>query len=207
MSEARAPGNVDPRIWAAVGWPGFAPQSRIIPPLVAAAVGHLTTRTEAMWQLAAWGVVPVGQLLKRSFNRPRPPSAWLRFGSRKPTGSSFPSTHAATYTAFYGFTAIVLVARGGPSRLMALIPVGLVALVGPSRVHEGDHWLSDVVGGHVLGAIYLAILLGARRAFAKRRSSGQLAKRRGVEDGSAPARPLQGGAGFAPRAERVLTAS
>jgi membrane-associated phospholipid phosphatase len=33
--------------------------------------------------------------------------------------------------------------------------VGLVALVGPSRVQQGHHWFTDVTASYLLGVAYL----------------------------------------------------
>jgi undecaprenyl-diphosphatase len=151
------------RVWAIVGWPGYSPQSRLIPPVVAAGVARVAGRRAAAWQLVAWGVVPLGGLIKRAVGRPRPPSAWLQVPAGRAKGPSFPSTHVSLYTACFGFTAVVLAGRRGAVRWLTVVPVGLIALVGRSRVHEGDHWGSDVVGGYVLGGSYLAAVLMLRR--------------------------------------------
>jgi membrane-associated phospholipid phosphatase len=158
------------RFWEAVGWPGYPPQSRVIPALVVAGVTRLCGRREAAWQAACFGVVPVGEAVKHSVKRPRPPTAWLRFGRRRPKGSSFPSTHVATYTSFYGYTAIALGRAGGPWRWLAAVPLGLIALVGPSRIRDGDHWRSDVLAGYVIGGSWLGAVLLARHVTGGRRA-------------------------------------
>lgn len=162
MAETRKRAAVTERLWAAVGWPGFPPQSLIIPTLVVGGVARMAGRREAAWQLAALGIIPLGEAVKRLVPRPRPPTDWVRLGRRQPRSSSFPSTHVATYTAAYGYTAVVLGSRQGAVRWLASLPIGLIALVGPSRLREGDHWRTDVVAGYVLGGSYLSVLLALR---------------------------------------------
>jgi membrane-associated phospholipid phosphatase len=147
----------------AVTWPGYAPQNRILPPIVAMVVGLARGPRMAAFQFAAWGVQPVGLLLKRIARRPRPLRAMLPLDGHRASGSSFPSTHVAMYSAYYGFTAWVLARRGGGSRLAATVPLTLIAVIGPSRIREGKHRPSDVVAGYALGATYLALLIALTR--------------------------------------------
>jgi len=39
----------------------------------------------------------------------------------------------------------------------------LIVLIGPSRVFLGAHWASDVVGGYLIGTIWLILLILAYR--------------------------------------------
>ncbi len=34
-----------------------------------------------------------------------------------------------------------------------------ILLMGYSRVYEGEHWLSDVLGGYLSGALWLALFI------------------------------------------------
>jgi membrane-associated phospholipid phosphatase len=61
---------------------------------------------------------------------------------------------------FYWFLAHLLVTHDRPDvadRAAAAGLVGLIALIGPSRVEEGHHWTTDVVASYLVGA---AALLG-----------------------------------------------
>jgi membrane-associated phospholipid phosphatase len=48
-------------------------------------------------------------------------------------------------------------------RLLSAPLVGLVIVVGPSRIHEGHHWLTDVLGSYLLGMSYVAALAALYR--------------------------------------------
>lgn len=85
---------------------------------------------------------------------PRPPAATLA------SGFSFPSTQVTLATVVYGFFA-VLVARELPGRRRAwpYVMAGLlVGVVGFSRLYLGAHWLSDVLGGILLGVVFVTAL-------------------------------------------------
>lgn len=76
---------------------------------------------------------------------------------------SFPSGHATISVAFYGFIAYVLVKEVKTWKVKVSIISGailLVALIGFSRLYLGVHYLSDVLGGHLLGVLWLIIGVG-----------------------------------------------
>ena len=41
--------------------------------------------------------------------------------------------------------------------------VGLVVLVGPSRIYQGHHWPTDVTASYFLGTTYLIVVVSAYR--------------------------------------------
>jgi membrane-associated phospholipid phosphatase len=47
-------------------------------------------------------------------------------------------------------------------------PIALVALVGPSRIHQGHHWLTDVLASYLLGTSYVAALAALYRRWLAR---------------------------------------
>ena len=76
----------------------------------------------------------------------------------------------------YGTSAYLLASRmRGGWRGLALAPLALVALVGPSRVQQGHHWPTDVAASYFLGSAYLAgvVALHRRLTAAEARASGQ----------------------------------
>jgi membrane-associated phospholipid phosphatase len=120
------------------------------------------------WREAAIliGVVVVGQglcaLSGELVGRPRPSTQLieLRIDPKEIEGfPSFPSGHVVHYTVFFGFLWFLALTRVKPAALHWLLVIllgGLVVLVGPARIYLGAHWLSDVVGGYLLGGAVLA---------------------------------------------------
>ena len=141
-----------------VSWPGFPPQSRIIPPALAAGMLVLGFPLEALFQLAAWGAGGISSLIKRVMRRSRPSSADVRVRPARIGGSSFPSGHVLIYTGVYGFLAFLIetLVRSNRLRRTAIgALVSLIALVGPSRIYLGHHWFTDVMASYLLGASYV----------------------------------------------------
>ncbi|HVI36278.1 MAG TPA: phosphatase PAP2 family protein, partial [Gaiellales bacterium] len=74
-------------------------------------------------------------------------------------GPSFPSGHSSTAAAFYAGLAL-LAGRRRPDRTKAVLAgcaVGIAVAVASSRVLLDLHWLSDVVGGLMLGWGWFAL--------------------------------------------------
>ncbi len=147
------------RVMSAVSWPGFPPQSRIIPPTIMGVLVLAGRRREAAFEGAAWGTALLSTVVKAVVRRPRPMPPQVRVVVAPLGGTSFPSGHVLTYVGVYGFLAYLAHAliRSRPMRLAIVAPlVGLVALVGPSRIQQGHHWPTDVVASYLLGTAYLA---------------------------------------------------
>jgi undecaprenyl-diphosphatase len=155
------------RVMAAASWPGFPPQSRVIPPTAITAMWLLRFRTEAVFETAAWGTAAVATVVKAAMNRPRPVAgADLRVVVAPLGGSSFPSGHVIGYVGTYGFMAYLAhtLIRDPALRWMATGGlVGLVVLVGPSRIYQGHHWPTDVTASYFLGTTYLIVVITAYR--------------------------------------------
>jgi phosphatidylinositol-3-phosphatase len=111
---------------------------------------------------AAAGAWAVQVAVKQLVERPRPPAG---LALSHATGFAFPSGHATDAAAVYGMLALLL-SRSGQRRSNAAAwaaAVGLVAVVGLSRLYLGVHWLSDVVVGIGLGGSWLLALVIAGR--------------------------------------------
>ena len=96
-------------------------------------------------------------------------------------GKSFPSGHAMSSTIGYGALLLVFLPVIAP-RLRRLVVAGfvlLVAAIGFSRLALGVHYITDVVGGYVLGLAWLA---ASTAAFSTWR----------VERGRPPVEPAEG---------------
>jgi undecaprenyl-diphosphatase len=140
--------------------------------------------------IAGFGALALDPLLKVLVGRLRPIVA---VPIDTAPGNSFPSGHALNATACYGALLLVFlptVSRRLRAPLVAAVVV-LVAAVGFSRVALGVHYLSDVVGGWLLGIAWLSVTTYAFRVW--RRETGQ------------PVAPL--GEGLAPEAAADLKAA
>lgn len=148
---------------AAVSWFGFPPQSRLIPPGVALALWVGRARLESVMTLAAWSSALLSTIVKAFMRRPRPVAGTdLRVVAAELGGSSFPSGHVLTYTVVYGWLAVLADVLIRPDRLRRLVVAALGALVagvGPSRIHLGHHWPTDVTASYLLGSSQLAALV------------------------------------------------
>lgn len=147
---------------ALVSWPGFPPQSRIIPPVIVGSMALSGRPTTAAFQASAWSGALISTGLKALVRRPRPLPPAVQVVVAPLGGTSFPSGHVLTYVVFYGFLAHVLAAHGRPDpaqRAAALGLIGLIGLVGPSRVEEGHHWTTDVVASYLIGTATLLALI------------------------------------------------
>jgi len=127
-----------------------------------------TIRAPSRWIAPFVLVVIVGQNLitnglKEVFDRLRPTINPIA----ETLGPSFPSGHSATAAAFYAAAALVL-GRRRPALGRALLAGGAVfiaVLVAGTRVMLGVHWLTDVIGGLLLGWAWFtvaAIAFGGR---------------------------------------------
>jgi undecaprenyl-diphosphatase len=132
----------------------------------------LRFRTEAAFEAAAWGTGALSTLLKAAMERPRPVAGTdLRVVVAPLGGSSFPSGHVITFVGTYGFLAYLtdtLVRDPVLRRLSTAGLVGLVLLVGPSRIYQGHHWPTDVSASYLLGTSYLVVVVGGYQAVKRR---------------------------------------
>lgn len=93
---------------------------------------------------------------KVAFHRQRPSG----IGVYTEASYSFPSGHATIAAAFYGFVVYYLwrqTARWGSRMNILFAGVILMVVVGFSRLYLGVHFLSDVLGGYLLGLLWLII--------------------------------------------------
>jgi membrane-associated phospholipid phosphatase len=154
------------RLMHAVSWPGFPPQSRVLPPLVSLTWLVLGFPLEALFQILAWGTGGLSFTFKRVMRRPRPAHPEIRVAVARIGGSSFPSGHVINYVGVYGFLAYALSTMARPAALRRAVVgglVGLIALVGPSRIYLGHHWATDVTASYLLGTSYLIALTAVYR--------------------------------------------
>lgn len=120
-----------------------------------------------VYVLAAIAGGVLNQLLKFSFQRPRPDLVAILTPA---SGYSFPSGHAMGSTIVLGMTAFV-VARMAPRLRWYPYAIAslLVLVIGFSRVYLGVHWTTDVLAGFAAGAILLASVALATRPWRRKR--------------------------------------
>ncbi len=113
------------------------------------------------------GEVVLQNTLKPLFARTRPEA----FFGPLPDSYSFPSGHALSATCFFGALTVIVWTRIADPCARAAFLFGAVVVtlgIGWSRLYLGVHYLSDVVGGYVIGAAWVGVvalleLLRARR--------------------------------------------
>ena len=100
------------------------------------------------------GAIASSELLKMLVQRARPPIEWHAVVE---SSSSFPSNHATAAAALYGFLAYAAW-QLAPQRwrgILVALCVMIVTLVGFSRLYLGVHYPTDVLGGFVIGALFV----------------------------------------------------
>ncbi|MCU1499641.1 MAG: hypothetical protein JWM47_3594 [Acidimicrobiales bacterium] len=97
----------------------------------------------------------VDSLVKIAVDRPRPV---VEHPIATAFGKSFPSGHAMSSTVTYGALLIAIWPWLSPlaRRVWLAVTILLVLAVGTSRLFLGVHFVSDVVGGYILGLAWLA---------------------------------------------------
>lgn len=164
MQRVRPPGLTE--LMLAVSWLGFRPQMPLIAVGVVTGLLWRGLRIEAAFAFLAFASYLLN-IIKELVQRPRPAAdldgivVVFTVG-----GSSFPSGHTLTYTIFYGFLAYLaytLVRPNAARRALLALLLGVIALVGPSRVYLGQHWFTDVLASYLLGSALLVALLTAYR--------------------------------------------
>lgn len=154
--------------------------------LVAALVIWLLTRRA--WRLASWAGVTatagglIGLLVKNVVERARP---HLPDPVSHAPGFSFPSGHAMTATTSCAVLLLVLLPLVPPSRRLLAWALAVISVVGVgfTRVALGVHWVSDVVGGWLLG---LAVVTATTLAFESWRADTGLRRTDPAEEGLEP---------------------
>lgn len=115
-------------------------------------------RTEAIiGSLTAVGSALSGAIIKMLVDRPRPSpslthvSIWL-------SDKSYPSNHVLVFTTYFGFLLYLLLNKPKhkiKGLFLSVIFILLIASIGISRIYLGVHWASDVLGGYLLGVLWL----------------------------------------------------
>lgn len=156
---------------------------RVLVAVVALGLWLRGSRRLALWAAATMlGGAILDVLLKTLVNRARP--VFVHPVATAP-GASFPSGHAFTATLGAGVLLLcVLPLLGRRGTVLAWILACLVPLaVGYSRIALGVHWVSDVVGGWLLG---VGLIAGTTAAFESWRREHARPPVRPTREGAAP---------------------
>ncbi|MEA2530583.1 MAG: hypothetical protein QOF01_2053 [Thermomicrobiales bacterium] len=154
------------RLMHLASWPGFPPQSRILPLAIPTVIALLGYPFEAIVQLLGWGTSALSGTTKFLMRRPRPDLPEILVTKARIGGTSFPSGHVINYIGIYGSLAFLANRYVRPKALRRVIVgalTSLIALVGPSRIYLGHHWFSDVLASYLLGTSYLLTLTSIYR--------------------------------------------
>lgn len=113
-------------------------------------------RIESIWLFINTALIAgLGNyLIKFLFHRKRPDVTHLVFAPH----FSFPSGHAMASSLFYGTLILLTPLLIKKRNLRLLVQVGLaslIVLIGVSRIYLGVHYLSDIIGGFMLGGAWL----------------------------------------------------
>lgn len=95
--------------------------------------------------------------MKLLINRPRPNV--MRLVYEKET--SFPSGHAMLSITLYGLLIYFIYSKISKNSVKWILITGLssiILLIGISRIYLGVHYTTDIIGGYLLGMIYLVII-------------------------------------------------
>lgn len=158
IQRLNVPGAAGLMAW--VSYLGFAPQAYWLTGAIVLLLFALGLRWEAVTALiASPGGTTVGVLFKFVVHRPRPTPDIVNVVEQL-SSYSFPSGHVLFYTAFFGylfFLTFTLLRRSWLRVVLLILLGALIALVGPSRMYLGQHWFSDVLGGYLLGGLWLLV--------------------------------------------------
>ncbi len=107
--------------------------------------------------LATAGSLLVNQILIRIWSRPRPFAVQAATLLLPPSHDpSFPSDHAT-------FAFAIAVGLFLVSKRVGVLALILAALIGLARVYTGEHYVSDVIGGALIGSGAMLAAARARR--------------------------------------------
>ncbi|HEY5884102.1 MAG TPA: phosphatase PAP2 family protein [Pyrinomonadaceae bacterium] len=152
---------------------GFGNAPKVVLITVIALVACNKRREAFFLALSGLGGWFIAMQLKHFFASPRPTADVVNVFHQWPTGS-FPSGHLVFYVCYFGFLYFVarekLPAKSIFRRLVTVTLATLIALVGLSRLYLGEHWLSDLPGSYLLGAVWLYLCLKVYRFWAGARN-------------------------------------
>ncbi|WP_377113047.1 phosphatase PAP2 family protein [Mucilaginibacter litoreus] len=144
-----------------ISTPGYMPESVIIVPVTALLFFLFKYKKAAGFILLTGVSGLISTIVKALINRPRPSDGLVRV-ILKTTQQSFPSGHVLFYVAFFGLLIVLMLQLEGISKWIKypvlFISLFLILSIPISRIYMGAHWFTDVLGGFMLGILYLYLL-------------------------------------------------
>lgn len=118
-------------------------------------------RREALFTLAVGGVDALSLIIKHVVNRPGPQHIGATVVQSPEV--TFPSSHIVHYVAFFGLLVFFMLGLNKlPAKLrvtVSLLSLGLILAIPFARILLAEHWVSDVLGGVLLGITSLIVLI------------------------------------------------
>lgn len=148
-------------LMGAVSWPGYRPQSILLPLSVSLIFFLYRKKREALFVGLTLLSGLLSRFLKILIDRPRPTEDLVRVID-KAKYQSFPSGHVLLYVVFFGFL-MVLMYKMKEINFTVRVTVALtsaffIIAVTFSRIYLGAHWFTDVLGSILLGTLCLFAL-------------------------------------------------
>lgn len=164
VQEIKLPGFETLMIWTSIPGNGSIPWVLVIATGTVLILTRL--RIEAIICMAGAGAgALIDRLMKATVDRPRPLDSLVRvLGDFD--HESFPSGHVFFFVSFFGFLfflAYALLKKSPLQRLLFVLFGMPLALIGLSRIYQGAHWPSDVVGAYFAGGAWLMLMIEVYR--------------------------------------------
>lgn len=100
----------------------------------------------------------VSYVLKTLIDRPRPTTDFVRI-VEETHYQSFPSGHVLFYTAFFGTLMVIAISSSilklSWKIIISSICAAMIILGAISRIYLGAHWFTDVIGGFIVGMLFV----------------------------------------------------
>jgi undecaprenyl-diphosphatase len=145
-------------VMKAVSYPGYMPYAAIMVAVTALVFFIRKHKKEALFVVLTTGAVLVSTVAKLLIDRPRPAKDLVRI-ALETHQQSFPSGHVNFYVVFFGFLTLLMYMLkhiSTPVRIVvSVFNIGLIFIIPISRIYLGAHWFTDVLGGFLLGILYL----------------------------------------------------
>jgi undecaprenyl-diphosphatase len=146
-------------------WVGDLPVVSTVALVVVAVAYRRSRRWDLGWLTLAviGGALAVTATTKGITDRMRPDG-----GLTDTFSSAFPSGHAVRAAAVYALVAWLVLRWTSPHRrtlrtITITIAVGMTLAIGASRLLLGAHWFTDVIGGYLLGTLWLVVVVVVTR--------------------------------------------